>query len=741
MDFGRIFGIAAGVALWAAGVAWGQDPTRMAADLQSVLQEQIAESGRLELAGLVAGEGGGGAALLRAGEGGRVFAVHEGSEVTLEAGGAGLPVRVTRVDAEGVGVTAESLDREWTLATTFGGGGGGRAEADGAGAGEAEEEGRLELVEFNGVELGEAIRLLADQSGRNFVATAEASKTPVRLTMRGAGVAEVVDELCKSHGLWYRSDGERGTIRILTLEEFAEDLASFQQEDQCETFTLLYPNVTDVAQILQGVYADRVVLNLGDEDTLDDELDDLSRRFERFNVVNDSGSSDLMGNFNTGSTGQNQGGGRRGGGTIYGGAQYRDGRWTAAGGDGERRALTAGEAEALTGVLARATREEGRNAASEAADRARGRLPNVYVTVARRSNILVVRTSDPRVMEEVRRLVERVDVPTPMVLLEVKVLELALDDDYDVGFSYSGAGDVGLGSPLAGFAEAAGGLPGFSDKALSDEARRTDTSGEGLTFQLVNSHFQARVDLMARKGKARVVATPTLLTAHNEVSQLFIGKEVPIVHNVTATTVVSENGATVVTPETEIEFEKVGTRLLITPNINADRTVTLRLLQENSAVAAEKGKIPVLTANGMVEYEVDVIESRSIAGTFVAQDRLAIAAGGLIREEVAYERSGVPVLMDIPVLGWLFRSTSKTKRRTELVVMLTPHVISTPGEGRAATEEFVDGNVRHPGADGARSKAGLRAVRKERREGKRPAGNEERKAWDDDRFFGVGTEH
>ncbi len=734
-----VFGVVLGAA--AGGAARGQDPTRMAADLQWVLQEQIAESGRLEIAGLVAAADGGGAALLRTGPEGRAFAVHEGSEVTLDAGGSGLPVRVTRVDASGVGVTAESLDREWVLATTFvGARAPASADGDADSAEAAEGDDVLELAEFNGAELGDAIRLLADQSGRNFVATAEASAKPVRLTMRRAGVMEVVEELCKSHGLWFRTDeGAGGTVRIMTLEEFAEDLASFQQEDQCETFTLLYPNVTDVAQILQGVYADRVVLNLGDEDTLDDELDDLSRRFERFNVVNDSGSSDLMGNFNTGSTGQNQGGGRRGGGTIYGGALYRNGQWTATGSGGERRALSPGEAEALTGVLARATEDAGE--AGAAADRARGRLPSVYVTVARRSNILVVRTSDPRVMEEVRRLVERVDVPTPMVLLEVKVLELSLGDDYDVGFSYSGSGDVGLGSPLEGFAEAAGGMPGFSDKALSDEARRADTSGDGLTFQLVNSHFQARVDMMQRKGKARVVATPTLLTAHNEVSQLFIGKEVPIVHNVTATTVVSENGATVVTPETEVEFEKVGTRLLITPNINADRTVTLRLLQENSAVAAEKGKIPVLTATGMVEYEVDVIESRSIAGTFVAQDRLAIAAGGLIREEVAYERSGVPVLMDIPLLGWFFRTTTKTKHRTELVVMLTPHVISTPGEARGATEDFVDRNVRHPGADTERSKAGLRAVRKERREGKRPAGNAEMKSWDNDRFFGVGTEH
>jgi type II secretory pathway component GspD/PulD (secretin) len=173
--------------------------------------------------------------------------------------------------------------------------------------------------------------------------------------------------------------------------------------------------------------------------------------------------------------------------------------------------------------------------------------------------------------------------------------------------------------------------------------------------------------------------------------------------------VVTENNV-VTSPETEIEFEKVGTLLLITPNVNSNGTVTLRMVQESSALAAEKGKIPLVNAAGEIQYfDVDVVESRSVSGTFVAQDGQTVAIGGMVQEEEKDVRSGIPLLMDIPGLGWLFRSTERVKSRNELVVFVTPRVMAGPAEAEAATRAYGEANLR---SDELREDAGLEPLEK-----------------------------
>ena len=111
------------------------------------------------------------------------------------------------------------------------------------------------------------------------------------------------------------------------------------------------------------------------------------------------------------------------------------------------------------------------------------------------------------------------------------------------------------------------------------------------------------------------MATPLILTANNEVSRVFVGEERPIVRNVSTQTIVNDN-QTATAPTTTIEFRPVGTTLLITPNINSDRTVTLRLLQENSSINPSGATIPIITGNGDVTNQpVDVVQTRTISGT------------------------------------------------------------------------------------------------------------------------------
>jgi general secretion pathway protein D len=138
--------------------------------------------------------------------------------------------------------------------------------------------------------------------------------------------------------------------------------------------------------------------------------------------------------------------------------------------------------------------------------------------------------------------------------------------------------------------------------------------------------------------------------------------------------------------------------LLITPSINSDRTVTLRLLQENSSISPEKVSIPVTGGKGE-NKEIEYVVSRSLAGTFVAKDGMAVMAGGLINEVESERYFRTPILGSVPLLGWLFRGTEKVKRRTELVVLIRPCVIMTPYEGGKASQELLKALSAHPARD------------------------------------------
>src|SRR6185369_9013415 len=149
--------------------------------------------------------------------------------------------------------------------------------------------------------------------------------------------------------------------------------------------------------------------------------------------------------------------------------------------------------------------------------------------------------------------------------------------------------------------------------------------------------------------------------------------------------------ATTVTGTPITVLQDLGTSLLITPNINNDRTVTLRILQENSSVVPNGGKIPVPNTSGAVtQVPVDTVARQTLTGTIVAKDGLTIAVGGLIQESVNDVREEIPILGKIPYLGFLFRRQDTRRSRNELVILIRPYVMTTPvessGQSKALTE-------------------------------------------------------
>ncbi len=637
------------------------DPTSASGSIADSLRAQIAEFHALGMKALVVGSGeNAGVALLSVHavqEPDRSALVRAGTTLAVPFNGIPVTLRILAVDPEGVRIEAPTLEDALVVP------GGLRALP----APSSPPEGAyLRHVECTDIPVGDLLRLIADQTGANIAASDEAAKLPATLALRNVTPEHAVAELCRSRGLWFRRDSDTGILRVTTMAEYETGLSSLS-EQVSECFTLLYPNVVEAASILYGLYPDRVLLSMGEDDILDSELNDLDRRIERFNAIGGGQSTALLSKA-PGSLSAT-GGGRSATGFKTGVTEVRDLRDDL--NDARRAAPKLSSEDAAHALSA----SGGESSAADALLQARRASSGIYVTVSRRNNLLLVRTSDLGAMEEIRELIRRIDVPTPMVLLEMKILNVSVGDGYDADFLWSFQEEDSHGHAKS-----------VAAVYPSQTSFETILKNEAMNFTLVGRRFAANLQWLESQNRVTVVATPTLLVANNELSRIFRGQNRPLVKDISATATTTDNGVTTTAYDTQIEWSDVGTMIVVTPSINADRSVTLRLMHEESTVDAEKARIPISTSNadGGLEYaEVDVLDSRSISGTFVAQDGVPIAVGGLISESTEKVVRRVPFLGRIPLLGFLFRSTELVKNRSELVILITPHVISTPADGAA----------------------------------------------------------
>jgi general secretion pathway protein D len=553
---------------------------------------------------------------------------------------------------------------------------------------------KLELVEFRDVALGDALRLLSRQSGLQVVPSAEAAKVNVSLYLRDVEPLAALESLCNAHGLWFRQHPETGITLVRTIREYERDLETFRDE-RTQVFTLLYPNALDVAVAIRDLFGERVELSFGaDEAEVFDELRERLDRFDLFDQRSQGlglfegglGGTELASSLNRYTDEPTTRVVRRRDDLLA-----RSRRSSARRSESSREELTAEQIQAIEAAIQRA--DELPPALAERFSRGRA---SIFVTVIRRHNKIIVRTSDQQTMAQVRELIEKLDVPTSLVLLEVKVMTVDLGDQFDSVFDFQfKEGDFSGGFTTGDIQGPA--TPG----SLSLGGTGLNTGN--LIFQFVGDNLRARMQLLEQEGRVTTMATPMLLTANNEVSRIFVGEERPLNRSFTGPqTLVGDDVQTTTPGSTAIEFRPVGTTLLVTPNINADRTVTLRLLQETSAVSPDPAPVLVPTDTGFEEQEVDVVQTRTVSGTIVAKDGLAVAIGGLIEETVRDDRKQVPILGKIPIIGFFFRRQESDRLRQELVIMIRPHVLSTPTESEEVSRRLVRELSLHPNVPDAR---------------------------------------
>jgi general secretion pathway protein D len=226
-----------------------------------------------------------------------------------------------------------------------------------------------------------------------------------------------------------------------------------------------------------------------------------------------------------------------------------------------------------------------------------------------------------------------------------------------------GDGPVGLSN----FTTGTGGS--ISEIAGAVLTNQIPSIGSGLTlgigrFDSNNINFAAILRALKSDGSTNILSTPTLVTLDNEEAEIIVGEEVPFVTGsfTTAGTVTSAAN-----PFQTIQRQNVGLTLKVRPQINEGNAVKLDIEQKIDSLSARSDAVDLIT------------NTRSIRTSIIVDDGQIVVLGGLIRDDLQETEQKVPLLGDIPLLGWLFRSKATTKAKTNLMVFLKPTILREDG--------------------------------------------------------------
>jgi general secretion pathway protein D len=300
------------------------------------------------------------------------------------------------------------------------------------------------------------------------------------------------------------------------------------------------------------------------------------------------------------------------------------------------------------------------------------------------TNSLLIEAS-PEGYQAILRVIEQLDIARPQVLVEALIMEVGLTDNTDLGFNgllrlVNGATDIAVQSATdpavqtstaallpAGPVAAVPFLTNFLQRTYHVDGSGNPTSNGSL--------IQGIIKAGATDNSINILSAPHILTSDNEEAEILVGNNIPIItsrlQGATATGTATASG---LSTSVNVERQDIGVTLRVTPQITEGDTLRLEIFQEITDINNQ------IKGVGDVNQVGPALSNRRIENVVEAGDGDTIVIGGLIGDRYQDDLTKVPWLGEIPVLGWLFKTQSKSLQKANLLVFLTPHVIRGPDE-------------------------------------------------------------
>ncbi|MGD0845878.1 MAG: type II secretion system secretin GspD [Geobacteraceae bacterium] len=313
-------------------------------------------------------------------------------------------------------------------------------------------------------------------------------------------------------------------------------------------------------------------------------------------------------------------------------------------------------AKVLDGVVKGITATGATGGASQPAGAAPQQSPfeggKVTITPDKATNSLVIMAS-PTDYQNLLQVIQKLDKRRRQVFVQALIAEISLDKLKDLGVKWGmfGTGSDGKNVSVVGQ---------YDPQAVIQQlitAFATSGFSSFLSSNLTSTpvNFAAVLQALQSNDVINVLSTPTILTSDNKEAKIFVGQNVPLITS-------SSTTGTIATQS--VDRKDTGISLKITPQISEGEYVKLDISQEISSVTPNKGQATDL-----------VLTKRTADTSVVVKDKDTVVIGGLIQDQDTVTENKIPFLGDIPFLGWLFKNIHKERQKTNLLIVLTPHII------------------------------------------------------------------
>jgi general secretion pathway protein D len=301
---------------------------------------------------------------------------------------------------------------------------------------------------------------------------------------------------------------------------------------------------------------------------------------------------------------------------------------------------------------------------------------NIKISPDKETNSLII-YADPYAYKSLIETIKYLDIPRKQVYVKALIMEVNTSHDFNFGVEWTYASDFKydhnnktgavIGRTGNSFITSPGDLPTGPLLGVIGEAITIKQGSTTLTFPNMSSFIHA----MAKDSDVNVISTPQILTMDNKEAEIKVGSNVPYLTNTYTDTTNLNN------QQRTFDYRDVGVTLKLTPQINQQGDIRMKLFTETSTL---------VQGTGDQQYAPTTLK-RSASTTVNIHDGSTMVIGGLIGDTLSVGNSRVPFLGDIPILGYLFKSISRSREKTNLYIFLTPYIIDTNDKAQGLYRE------------------------------------------------------